>query len=171
MPVTPFHIGIAVVAKAAAPVQFSFGVFAIVQAAIDAETVWNIAAGRYPIHAWAHTLAGSLLVAAVVLAPAKFGLTRLYAWLRVRLDGSDIPRWLTGPLGPVTWTAALTGAVFGAVSHVALDAILHRDVQPFMPCSARNPWAVEGASLRLHPGCVAAGALGVLFLRWRRAAR
>lgn len=82
MPVTPFHLGPAMVLKALAARWFSLGVFAVVQIAIDVEPVANIIAGRYPLHGAWHTIPGSLVVAAVVVVPARYGLGPLYAWLR-----------------------------------------------------------------------------------------
>ncbi|MBI2158990.1 MAG: hypothetical protein HYU25_01125 [Candidatus Rokubacteria bacterium] len=139
MPVTPFHLGPAVIVKAACPRWFSLGVFAIVQAALDVEPTWNIVAGRYPVHGGLHTLPGALLLSAAVIVPARHVVARFF---------------------PVSWTAAVTGALVGGGSHVLLDAVIHPDVVPFAPWLAGNALFVPGSFVWMHVGCAAAGLLG-----------
>lgn len=96
------------------------------------ESVGNLVLGRYPVHAAWHTVPGALLVAAVVVAPAR--------------------------------------AVLLPLSHVALDALVHADVQPLAPWVAGNPFFVAGSFVAVHVACAVTGALG--FARWyARAAR
>lgn len=161
MPVTPFHLGPAVVLKAACPRQFSLGVFALVQVVIDVETVARIAAGRYPIHAGLHTLAGSVLIALAVLVPGRYALTRLWAALAPRL-GPGTPRWVREELSPITWTAAISGALLGGVSHVLLDALIHGDVSPLGPWRRGNALFVSGAFVWVHAACAALGLAGLV---------
>jgi hypothetical protein len=139
MPVTPFHLGPAVIVKAACPRWFSLGVFAIVQAALDVEPTWNIVAGRSPVHGGLHTLPGALLLSAAVIVPARHVVARFF---------------------PVSWTAAITGALVGGSSHVLLDAVIHPDVVPFAPWLAGNTLFVPGSFVWVHALCAAAGLLG-----------
>lgn len=110
MPVTPFHLGPALVVKALGPRWFSLGVFTVVQVGIDVESVLNIVRGSYPIHATLHTVPGSLTLAAVLLLPARYWLPLAYGWL------ARWPEWallLSGVAAgrPIPWTAALTRAI------------------------------------------------------------
>jgi hypothetical protein len=73
--------------------------------------------------------------------------------------------------GPVGFAAATTGAVFGGVSHVLLDAIMHPDLQPFATWKAGNPLLSDGASVWLHLSCIATGMLGTLWWLSRYATR
>jgi len=139
MPVTPFHLGPALIVKAACPRWFSLGVFAIVQAALDVEPTWNMAAGRYPVHGGLHTLPGALLLSAAVIVPARAVVARFF---------------------PVSWAAAVLGALLGGGSHVLLDAVIHPDVVPFAPWLAGNALFVAGSFVWMHVGCAAAGLLG-----------
>jgi len=139
MPVTPFHLGPAVIIKAACPRWFSLGVFTIVQAALDVEPTWNMAAGSYPVHGGLHTLPGALLLSAAVIVPARAVVARFF---------------------PVSWTAAVAGALVGGSSHVLLDAVIHPDVVPFAPWLAGNALFVAGSFVWMHVGCAAAGLLG-----------
>jgi hypothetical protein len=159
MPVTPFHLGPAIVVKAVCPRWISLGVFAAVQIAIDVESVANILLGRYPVHGVAHTVPGSLLVAALVLVPARALLGPLYGRL-ARVHG--VPPWARAELGAVSWTAALGGAVFGALSHVLLDAVIHADQAPLWPWVDGNPWLVPGAFVPMHLACAVAGLAGLV---------
>ncbi len=139
MPITPFHLGPALIVKAACPRWFSLGVFAIVQAALDVEPTWNIVAGRYPVHGGLHTLPGAILLSAAVIVPARAVVARFF---------------------PVSWTAAVAGALVGGSSHVLLDAVIHPDVVPFAPWLAGNALFVAGSFVWMHVGCAAAGLLG-----------
>ena len=79
MPITPFHVGPALVVRALGPRWFSLGVFSLVQVAIDVESVVNVILGRYPIQATLHTVA-----AGVAALPAR-------AW-RLVAAAATLPR-------------------------------------------------------------------------------
>jgi hypothetical protein len=163
VPVTPFHLGPALIVKAACPRQFSLGAFALVQVAIDVEPIWNILAGRWPVHARLHTLAGALLIAVALIVPARLGLPALYRAADRALRAvqpAGWPAWLRP--GPGSWTSVSAGALVGGLSHVLLDAVVHSDVRPFAPWSAANPFLVRGSFVWMHLGCALAGAVGLL---------
>lgn len=163
MPVTPFHLGPALVIKVAGPQWFSLGVFTAVQIAIDLEPVWNGLAGNYPLHGPLHTLPGSLLLAIAAIIPAKYGLSGLYKAMRQRHATSDNTlRWLLTELNPIPWKAAIIGGLGGGVSHVILDAIIHWDVTPFVPFSRTNPLFLPGSFAWVHVLCGIIGGCGLL---------
>ncbi|MFQ5946541.1 MAG: hypothetical protein ACE5NC_09895 [Anaerolineae bacterium] len=163
MPVTPFHLGPALLTKAAGPKWFSLGVFTVIQIAIDLEPVGYVLAGDYPRHAALHTLAGSVLLAIAAIVPAKYGLSCLYERIRHRLATSDSPpRWLVAELNPISWKTAMTGGLLGAISHVILDAVIHLDVTPFAPLSYENPFFVPYSFVWVHVLCGISGGLGLL---------
>lgn len=162
MPVTPFHLGPALVVKAVCPRWISLGVFAVVQVAIDVESVGNLLLGRYPVHAGWHTVPGALLVAAVVVVPARALLAPLYLRLARALErAGDVPAWVRDELASLSWPSALGGALVGALSHVGLDAIIHADVVPLWPWVPGNPLLVPGSFVATHVACVVAGVLGL----------
>lgn len=170
MPVTPFHVGPAVLVKAVAPRWFSLGVFALVQVVIDIEPVWNILRGRYPVHAHLHTLVGATLVGLAAALPGKYLVSAVNAVVRLRLaDEAGIPPWLLAQFGPVPWPAALLGALAGGLSHPLLDALIHPDVAPFAPWRPGNPFYLRGSFVWVHVACALIGALGAL--AWVAAAR
>ncbi len=82
-------------------------------------------------------------------------LMRLLAALLARVEG--YPPSLR-PAGTTPgWTALAAGALFGALSHVALDGIIHADVRPF---GAGNPLYVPGGFVLVHVLCLVTGVVG-----------
>jgi len=172
MPVTPFHLGPAVLVKAVCPRWFSLGAFTLVQIAIDIESASNLFAGRYPIHGELHTVPGALAVGVLMIPVSRWTfppLMRLLKAFLARVEGYP-PALL--PTGAVpTFAAIALGALVGALSHVALDAVIHADVRPF---GAGNPLYVPGSFMLMHALCLVAGALGVavwLARMWRSGRR
>lgn len=170
MPVTPFHLGPALLLKAVAGRRFSLGAFTIVQVSIDAESAANLLMHRYPVHRFLHTLVGAVIVSAVVALASPWLLTRCHRSLRRWLEsrGRDAP-WVQATFGPVGFVPAATGAVTGGVSHVLLDAVMHRDLRPFPAWIEGNPLQRDGALVWLHLGCIVAGMAGAFFWLARHA--
>lgn len=157
MPITPFHGGPALLIRGAARRQFSFAVFTATQIAIDLESGANLALGRWPVHAHLHTVLGASLVALVVALLSRRPLSALNRALARRA-----PPRLAAELGDITWPAAAIGAAFGALSHIALDAMMHADMQPFAPFAPGNPLLIDGSFAAIHRACAIAGLAGVL---------
>ena len=160
MPVTPFHLGPALLFKAGGPSRFSLGLFAAVQIIIDLESVYNMMAERMPIHATLHTFPGALAVSFLAIVPGRYGVSYLKGKL-VRYVGPEWARVRT-QLGPVLWVAAMTGALLGGVTHVLLDAMMHSDAQPFLPFRSGNPFLIPGSFEWLHIACALAALIGLL---------
>lgn len=72
---------------------------------------------NYPLHGVVHTLLGATAIAMLV------GLILSFRW---RMSRQKI-------------VAAWVGALFGAWSHLLLDALVHTDVQPLWPALDGNP--------------------------------
>jgi hypothetical protein len=161
MPVTPFHGGPALVVKALAGRHFSFGAFVATQVIIDIESISNILLRRWPVHAHLHTVVGSLAVAVAVIAVGKWPLSALNRWLRRVTSGRrDSPSRFADAFAPLSWSSLVFGAVFGGLSHIALDAMMHRDMMPLSPWSAANPLLIEGAFSAIHLACAVVGFVG-----------
>lgn len=154
MPVTPYHFGPGVLLKAAAPRSVSLLAFAAANVAIDVESLVNLLAGRYPVHATLHTFAASLAVGLVVGAAV--------GW---------IGRWRRLQSAEFGMRASVIGGVLGGVTHPFLDGIMHADIRPFLPLSDENPlYRIVGLDA-LHGVCVALGIAGAVLLVWRRWSR
>lgn len=111
MPITPLHLGPALLLKRAAGSKFDLAAFIIAQALLDAEPVLKIL-GLIPAHGSLHlshtwpTGAGVVLVAA---AASAWGCL-----------------WLVQK-SPTAWSSG-AGAALGVLSHLVLDAVYHADV-------------------------------------------
>ncbi|MBI3044034.1 MAG: DUF4184 domain-containing protein [Betaproteobacteria bacterium] len=165
MPITPFHLGPGALVKAAAPRHFSFTVFAFSQGLIDLEPIGFFIFTGAPIHAYLHTYLGALpvfLVSWWAGRPVGEWALRVWnAWL-----SPEQARWL-GYQPKISTKAAGIGAFIGAYSHVAIDSIMHGDLEPFAPFSPASPWLHLVSLETLHLACVAAGIIAGLFvLRW-----
>ncbi len=155
MPFTPFHLGPGALCKAALGQRFSFLVFGGSQVLMDLEPGIRMVMGTDLLHGPTHSIAGALVIGAIAT-----------------LIGKPISNFVLRLLAPdarmITWTASVIGAFVGTLSHVALDAIMHRDMAPLWP------WAEANALLRivsvdmLHDLCLVAGAIGVIGLAVRR---
>lgn len=116
MPFTPLHFGIGALAKAVVPRRFSFAVFAASQVAMDIEPLVKLLGLlEGPLHGPTHTVTGAVLIAAATIL--------LYlAW---QWHG---PRSFVDRIGRATVGVVIGSALFGTLSHVGLDAMMHADM-------------------------------------------
>jgi hypothetical protein len=166
VPITPFHFGPGALVKAAAPRHFSFTVFAFSQALIDLEPIGFFLFTGDPVHPYLHTYLGATLV---FLASwwagrpvCEWALRAWNAWLSPAQAA-----WLAYETR-ISTMAAGTGAFIGSYSHVAIDSIMHGDMEPFAPFSNAAPWHLIVSLETLHLACIAAGIIGIAGLLARR---
>lgn len=151
MPFTPFHLGPGAACKAIGGKHFSFMLFGGAQVLMDIEPLLGLIQGKTVLHGYSHTLLGALIIG---LLAAMIG-RPISAWLLKQLD---LPHY------PLTWTAALSGALLGTFSHIGFDAVMHSDMNPLWPVLAGNGWLGLISLQALHVLCLflgVAGALGV----------
>jgi membrane-bound metal-dependent hydrolase YbcI (DUF457 family) len=158
MPFTPFHLGPGALLHAAAPRQISFLAFCAANVAIDVESLDNLVNHRHPVHAFFHSYVGSTLAAMAVI-----GLFLALRWLSARTRLPNLLDWKA--LSP---RQVIVGAAAGAWSHVALDSLMHADIAPLAPWSARNALLGIVPLDLLHTGCAVAGLLGLAIIGVRR---
>lgn len=166
MPVTPFHFGPGLLFMAIGGPRFSWLAFAFANVLIDLEPIGFYLATGNPIHPYAHTYPGALVVGIVAAWVAR---PPGEAWLRFwnRQLSPAQRRWLGAAEG-IPATAAWTGALIGTLSHVALDSVMHYDVRPWWPLAEGNALLRVVSLETLHWSCVAAGIAGGLWLLSRR---
>jgi len=157
MPITPFHGGIGLAAKAPLARRFSFVLFAATQVAIDLESAYHLATGQYPIHTFFHTFIGATLVCLATVLLLRRPCERFLERIGVR---GDIPL-----------SAAIVTAFFGVIGHVVPDAIMHSDVRPFAPFTDANPFLDAISLASLHLGLMALGAIGLMVIAVRATIR
>ena len=155
MPITPFHFGPGALIKVIAPRYFSWTIFALSNVLIDLEPVVLFLLIGDPAHPWLHTLPGAVAVAAVA---ALFG-RKPCEWMLCSFNRNLAPgwqrRWLAVEPG-ISRATAWISALVGTLSHLALDSIMHTDVEALWPFLSGN--RIQGIiSLdALHALCVAA---------------
>ena len=150
MPITPFHLGPGALLKAALPQRVSLTAFVAANVVIDSESVVNLLAGRWPVHAELHSLLGALMVG-IAAAVSVAGLGRWRGW-----RGAE---WAL--------PSALAGGVLGGLGQTLLDAVMHADLRPLVPFTEANPLLRIVALDVLHGVCLAAGLAGIAGLAWR----
>ena len=154
MPFTPFHLGPGAAFKAVGGKHFSFMVFGGVQVLMDIEPLIGIVQGWPILHGVTHTVLGALVIGLVAGAIGKPISEFVLRLLRIRHH-------------PISWPVSFLSGLLGTYSHIGLDAVMHRDMEPFWPLAVGNPllglMSVEG----LHVLCLAAGLLGLLIIAGR----
>lgn len=165
MPFTPFHMGPGILVKGPQQGGFSLITFGLAQVLIDLEPLYVIATGKdflgVPghLHGISHTLLGATLVGVIA---GLLGRPLTHLGLRILGQSQFIP---------VPWRVIWWSAFFGTYSHLALDAVMHRDVEPFAPWNRWNPLVGLVSVGTLHWFCMATAALGAVIyfgLQFRR---
>lgn len=160
MPFTPFHMGFGLAAKAAAGHRVGLVSFGVAQVLMDIEPGVRMLLDDGRLHGWSHTLPGALLIGAL----ATWGSSRL-SGLLVRRWNAEVSHyglgWLCVP-GAVSAKVLAAGAFVGTFSHVALDSLMHADMQPLAPWSSANPLMGLVAHDAVYTGMVVLGVAGGL---------
>jgi hypothetical protein len=147
MPLTPFHLGPGSLFKAIGGDRFSFVVFGGSQVLIDGEPLVRMLRGDNVLHGLSHTILGASAIAVVAaLLGRPIGELFLH---RMRIEHR-----------PLTWRVSFFSAFIGTYSHIALDADMHRDMQPLWPFAIGNPFLGIISVSTLYLICVCAGILG-----------
>ncbi len=135
MPVTPYHFGFGLAAQALFPKRLSFACFCFSQVIIDLEPGYYFLKREYPFHRFAHTLIGAALIAIAV----TLVVLPIYQKLSSGWPGRPkrLTQWLRDDLGSPK--IILISAFLGTMSHVLLDALVHKDVLLFAPFSKIYP--------------------------------
>lgn len=169
LPFTPFHMGVALLAKPAARRHFSVLAFGLAQVAMDLEPLVGMLADREVLHGASHTVLGAVAIGAVVALLAPSILRPLVRFLHRKAAENGVA-WLLDPQAP-TRAAVWAGALAGTLSHVVLDALIHHDLHPLAPFSAWQPLLGLVAHDDVYLGCAVAGLVGAALWvasRWRQ---
>ncbi len=157
IPFTPFHFGPVLFAKGCFPHRNWLTPFILANVFIDCEVLYCLRFSLHPIHGYCHTYIGGTLIGAFAAVVA-------YGGLRAVLH-----------LAPVTWFTAIrtvskrklicdsaVSGLVGGISHVLLDSLMHRDMNPFWPFVNGNALAgIVGVGI-LHIVLAATGFFGVV---------
>lgn len=151
-------MGAALIVKPAAKRHFSVITFGLAQIAMDIEPGIGMMLDRDILHGPGHTLIGALLIALVIVWIAPHICNQILARYNREVLFYEIP-WLCEP-GSVTRTAVLSGALFGTLSHVVLDSLMHADIRPLAPLTADNPLLGLVSHDGVYVWCVVFGVAG-----------
>jgi hypothetical protein len=162
MPATPFHLGPGAAIKVFIGRHLSFTVFTFTQIVIDLESATRFLHGDEVLHGFSHTYLGATVVGFIGLFVGKPVCESCLRLWNSRLSKSQ-QRWLYIPPS-ISWVAASAGAFIGVYSHILLDSIMHSDMSPFAPLSAKNGMLYVITIDELHALCSALGLFGVTVL-------
>jgi len=152
VPFTPFHMGPGILIKSLLRGSYSLMIFGWSQILIDLQPLLVLLSGEGNLHGFSHTLLGATLIALIAGASRRY-LTPI--GLRLLHLEEDITRY-------VPWNIAFLSAFIGTYSHIALDSIMHRDMQAFAPWSAWNPMLGVISVPSLHLLCIYTGLAGAV---------
>jgi len=161
MPFTPFHMGPGLLIKALLQGSFSLMVFGWAQIVMDLQPLFVMVTGEGHLHGFSHTYLGASLLALVAALTGKY-----LSEIGLRILGLSRP---DAPMD-ISWGIAGLSAWIGTYSHVLLDSIMHRDVEPFHPFTSANPFLALLSLKGLHQFCLYSGILGTAlyyFVRYR----
>jgi len=168
MPLTPFHLGPALLLGLIFFSFLDFPTFLVANVIVDIEPVLVIFLDLdYPLHGFFHSFLGGTLVAlllAFVMNKIRGKFSALLRFFRLEQKHS--------------FKSILLASLSGVYIHILLDSRMHTDIRPFYPLDF-NPFLSSSAlpGLWVHMLCVwcFVGAVVVyvirLFLTWRKAAK
>jgi len=168
LPLTPFHMGAALIVKPGFDRHFSVLTFGVAQVVMDIEPGIGMLTGAEVLHGPSHTVLGAIAIGFLVMLMAPgIGRVLLKKWNREVIHHKLPARLLQPEIVPRM--AVLTGAFFGSLSHLALDSLIHHDIHPLRPFSNANPLLGLMSHDAVYQLCVVAGVLGGLLwvaLNW-----
>ena len=152
-------MGAALLVKPAFNRRFSVIAFGVAQVAMDIEPGIRMALGTDVLHGATHTILGALIVAFLVMLIAP----SICNYLMTKWNKEVIHYKMPGlaHAGAVSKTAIITGALFGTLSHVVLDGLMHNDIHPLSPFSQTNPFMGLITHDGIYQACTIAGVLGI----------
>lgn len=146
---------------AMAPKRMSLLAFCAANVLIDVEPLYFMLTEQYPLHRFFHTYIGASLVVLLILG--------LFISVRKLSRITYLPNILGWKQLEVM--QIFVGATLGAYSHIALDSLMHGDIQPFAPFSEANPLLGIVSLDALHGSCVISGIAGIIIVVFRWNAR
>lgn len=122
-------MGPGIALKAVLQGGFSLMVFGWSQIVMDIQPLIGILSGDVHVHGFTHTYVGATALAVIAALTGKY-LSEI-GLVILRLDKA---RYI-----PIAWWVVFVSAFIGCYSHVAIDSLMHEDMQPFFPFSPANP--------------------------------
>lgn len=140
MPFTPVHMGPGIAVKAVMQHKFSLMVFGWSQIVIDLQPLFVMITDRGELHGFSHTYVGATLIGLFCALSGKY-LGEL--GLRIIREPQHLP---------ISWPVSFISAFIGTYSHVAIDSIMHADIQPLHLSALRVFGTASSAFKHCTPG-------------------
>ena len=146
-------MGPGLLVKAILQGSFSLMVFGWAQIVMDLQPLFVLVTGNGHLHGFSHTYLGAGLLAVISALSGKYlseiGLTIL----GVSKKESPVK---------IRWWVSFLSAFIGTYSHVALDSIMHSDVEPYYPLSQENGLLGLITVPQLHQLCLYSALAGAI---------
>ena len=130
---------------------FSLMIFGWSQIVMDIQPLLVMLTGEGHLHGFSHTYIGASLLAIFSIATGKhlaeFGLKVM----KISDAGKPIV---------ISWRITSASAFIGTYSHVLLDSLMHRDMQPYYPYSLINNMLDIISVDTLNKACLYSGIIG-----------
>ena len=152
-------MGAALIAKPGLNRNISVITFGIAQIAMDIEPGVGMLTGADVLHGPTHTILGALVIAYLVTLIAPSVCNYLLGKWNKEVTHHGLP-WLVQ--SKTSQTAVTVGAVFGTLSHVVLDSLMHHDIHPLAPFSQANPLMGLVSHDAVYQLCAIAGVSGAV---------
>ena len=153
MPFTPIHMGPGILIKALLQGSFSLMVFGWAQIIMDIQPLIVIITGDGHLHGFSHTYIGATLLAIFSALSGKY-----LSEIGLKILGISK---MSNPV-KISWWVAFSSAFIGTYTHVALDSIMHSDVEPFYPLSQANNLLALVTVGQLHQFCLFSALAGAI---------
>ena len=144
-------MGPGILIKALLQGGFSLMVFGWAQIVMDLQPLFVLLTGEGHLHGFSHTYVGATLIAIFSALSGKY-----LSELGLQLIGIAKKN---NPI-QIPWWVAFGSAFIGTFTHVALDSIMHSDVEPFYPLSQANNLLGLISIGELHQFCLYSALVG-----------
>lgn len=153
MPFTPFHLGPGILIKALLQGSFSLMVFGWAQIVMDIQPLFVMVVGEGHLHGFSHTYIGASLLAIFSALSGKY--ISEFGLIVIKVSKKENPV-------NISWWVTFTSAFIGTYNHVALDSIMHGDMEPFYPVSKLNDLLGLITIEQLHQLCFYSALAGAI---------
>lgn len=145
-------MGPGILVKALLQGSFSLMVFGWSQIVMDLQPLVAIVTGEGKLNGFTHTYVGSTLIAVFAAVTGKY----LSQWALV-IFSNGAQRGIN-----IRWWVAFLSAFIGSYSHVALDSLMHTDIEPLSPFLQSNELLGLISVGALHKFCIYGGFVGAV---------
>ena len=146
-------MGPGILVKAILQGSFSLMVFGWAQIVMDIQPLFVLITGNGQLHGFSHTYIGATLLAVFSALSGKYLSEIGLKLLGISKKENRIK---------IRWWISFLSAFIGTYSHVALDSIMHSDVEPYYPLPKENGLLALINVHQLHQLCIYSAMVGAI---------